>query len=334
MEDFVTTSSQYSIITSSSSSFGEPLSTVNPANSTEILSDFHEAKISSQQDSVKYDPLSKEGGSIQDSNSNNGLETSASFSSAEESSGLNNVQTAVLSACGVLVVGGIAVGIFVWKNTYENKTPGALASDNQDNGHFNLNRQFSLEKYHSHVQQKKQRKQSMKEATSEKNEQDDTMQDISNRVHYQTEYNPDISIALPTLEQEKENFFSIGSNFLKESTIFSDIHQSSKTDKTLLLANLEEGLFSFEDFNTPHLPKPEENSVAINVPQTETDQPALQPIRENNRVPSAEDPQYDPTALTYSLRKFLQTPVLQQSPIHISIDLGIDDDDEEEEEKQ
>ena len=140
MEDFTTSvstsfiaSSSTSFVTSSSFSFGEPLSTVLAANKADIISDFHEAQLVKQKPNINNlggkgreilptKENSDQAGSVQDKynqgqvidSGSAGLDDSINESTA---TGLSKVEAGILSACGILVVAGIAVGIFVWKNT-------------------------------------------------------------------------------------------------------------------------------------------------------------------------------------------------------------------------
>lgn len=132
MEDF-TISASTSFITSSSSSFGEPLSTVSVANTPDILSDFHEAKLvkpkpnpnspgGNRRESLPAKEDGEQAGSVQDKyNQDQDIDSGSAGlgDSIDEytATGLSRVEAGVLSACGILVVAGIAVGIFVWKNT-------------------------------------------------------------------------------------------------------------------------------------------------------------------------------------------------------------------------
>ncbi|KAG2203219.1 hypothetical protein INT46_002501 [Mucor plumbeus] len=140
LEDFTTSvstsfiaSSSTSFVTSSSFSFGEPLSTVLAANKADIISDFHEAQLVKQKPNINNlggkgreilptKENSDQAGSVQDKynqgqvidSGSAGLDDSINESTA---TGLSKVEAGILSACGILVVAGIAVGIFVWKNT-------------------------------------------------------------------------------------------------------------------------------------------------------------------------------------------------------------------------
>lgn len=150
LEDFTTsasttsiTSSSTSFITSSSFSFGEPSSTVLAANKPDIISDFHEAQLAKQRPNLnnlggkgrEVLPAKEDGeqaGSVQDKYDQGQVIDSGSAGlgdSIDESTttGLSRVEAGILSACGILVVAGIAVGIFVWKNTTKRRN-----SRNQD----------------------------------------------------------------------------------------------------------------------------------------------------------------------------------------------------------
>ncbi|OBZ91722.1 hypothetical protein A0J61_00200 [Choanephora cucurbitarum] len=100
--------------------------TLISAASYETISNFHEAKVAHPPHQLGLPPLVENqptnlpGFDLPDDTSS-GIEQNPSSSEETVSSGLSRVETAVLSTCGVLVIAGIAVGIFVWRNTARNR---------------------------------------------------------------------------------------------------------------------------------------------------------------------------------------------------------------------
>lgn len=173
-----------------------------------------------------------------------------------------------------MVVGGIAVGIFVWRNTNEKNAQ--LDIENQDHP-----LELSIPTIDSHQVYMHRKKWEKRPMNSEK-EQDIALQAMSN--------------------QDKENFLPIGSNFLKESTIFSDAHRPA--DKSLI-SKFDNGLFAFNDFDLNKSPRQS---------------------RPPGHIPSAEDPRHNPLTLTPMLQRVLHTPTVQDSPIRIPLRLTDDSD--------
>ncbi|KAI8072249.1 uncharacterized protein B0P05DRAFT_639055 [Gilbertella persicaria] len=125
----------YSSASASTSTFSidEALKTLIEAASYETMSNFHEAKVADSRPNSPPKPVHTEP-AIQDDYS--GDMDSGSDGITEDNTGLSRVETAVLSTCGVLVVAGIAVGLFVWKNT---------STRNSANGMSDLEQQYDRE---------------------------------------------------------------------------------------------------------------------------------------------------------------------------------------------
>ncbi|KAI8354175.1 hypothetical protein BD560DRAFT_426830 [Blakeslea trispora] len=101
--------------------------TLIAAASFETVSNFHEAKVAHPAHPLDLPPLAdgqptRLPGLDFPSDVTSGIDQNVSSSEGESSaSGLSRVETVVLSTCGILVVAGIAVGIFVWRNTTRNR---------------------------------------------------------------------------------------------------------------------------------------------------------------------------------------------------------------------
>ncbi|GAA5798927.1 hypothetical protein HPULCUR_004335 [Helicostylum pulchrum] len=347
-----------SSITSSFSSITTSSSTINSLSSSswelETFSDFHEAKVANPK------PNPDKPNSVQDSSSTfeDNINHNQDLGSSNEgntnanttsSSALSNVEAGILSACGILVVAGIAVGIFVWKNTSERRnlrqSHGTL--DLEQNGHPDDDNDDDDTT-------------SFKHTTKESSQYEHTK-------HQQ-------GIKLPCMVYDKNDFFSNWQrkNDTGQGDFQYEPNQKSPTrvisekapaasDLRFQIPTFKHTLFSSEDEIQ------NSNKIRINIEEDDDDDsleekdtsppnehvvdddyiitashlrnsdyspmfapaPQLQP--NNQARPSALDPTYDPAAITYPLQKFLRgvatTP--NQTPCVIPIQLDHQDDDTE-----
>ncbi|CEP08253.1 hypothetical protein [Parasitella parasitica] len=389
LEDF-TTSSSSSFITSSSSSFGEPLSTVSAAGNPDVLSDFHEAKLVKP----KPDPNNpggkerlpaKEDGSVQDKyNQDQDIDSGSAGlgDSIDESTatGLNKVEAGVLSACGILVVAGIAVGIFVWKNNTKRRnlrhqeTSMADLEYNHDldmNGGNPMMAKGEVMQPAKETSQQPMRQtddiQSVKSAATSNSEslaiiQKQLQQEIEQEERFQLQQlrqQPAINLTLPAFERDEDDFFASWEQRNRRPSFQHKFSQqiSEQHEAVLQVPKFEHVLFAPEESNpitSVRRPRAAEESkkadasqsnstaaAGIDVSSTyhtpevgkEYDMTNLSPGVQANTAPrpSALDPALDPTAITYPLQKFLNTPTqsFSKSPAQIPVELGDSDQDDD-----
>lgn len=308
---------------------------------TETLSDFHEAKVVRPKQNIDTPDLSKP--IQQESNASTFEDTINQDQDLGSSSedivtsiddphhGLSNVETGILSACGILVVAGIAVGILVWKNSSERR---------------NLRRKHEF-------------------SISDIEHNDDQERDICFKIIKEPYKDP--GLKLPSILYDQHDFITnwqrkdISHHHSTEPNQNSPTRLiSDKAPATLLsdltkfqIPTLKHTLFSSEEDGIV----PQSNKIRINMeeqhispdnsPEEEKESYILSrnsnyslmfanslQIQTNQAGrPSALDPMYDPTALTYPLKKFLrETSTLTESlsVTQIALHLHSDYDDEEE----
>lgn len=279
-------------------------------------------------------------------------------------SALSNVEAGVLSACGVLVVAGIAVGIFVWKNTTRRRNlrrnHDMPMHDLESNGEGGDNGAFA-----------------MKERLGALGGKD--IVDVS-LSQLQSGSGLKAVVTIPDAARVRDDFFtnwqrrnqqgdSGGNNNFefepkpkliqeqiipdKTNTVFDLTQQVLSPEKEAAIISEEDIVDALQQTGVPNLEQPNESNdlkifsklddVAAEINQVEklSDQlgePAIAqlstevPITQTNAttaIPSALDPTYDPTALTYPLQKFLRTPASAPSPMQISVNIISDDDEDE-----
>jgi hypothetical protein len=390
-----------SYVTASSSHHGGSYSTYSAAL-TDTLSDFHEAKVahprhggqrSDRQPSLS--PTDDNIGSIQDKyNEGQELDSGSDIlsDSLEEtdSVGLSRVEAGVLSACGVLVVAGIAVGIFVWRNTIRRRDlrgqgnatdlESHLDSDPHDKGSNSLITNSVLSMEDINGQQKKQRRLGKQKQDASLNKSVVTMKPNQEEQHQMIEIQdpskPTVigDMVLPALEQSNDNMFA--SDELQQTianiTIeleqtpsqsnISDHKEKLASDAILDTFQLSEQSLNIGENNVTRLHPVDTVNLRPNstnddmssiyktpdtmeldkdsIPAAQLDSSTYKPnlsgspgIEENTTAhTSALDPTFDPTALTYPLKKLLHTPRTIASPAQISVDLGRYEEDHDEDE--
>ncbi|KAK4519618.1 uncharacterized protein ATC70_009855 [Mucor velutinosus] len=406
LEDFTTTTSA-SFITSSSSSFGEPLSTVSAAETPDVLSDFHEAKLVNPKldpnhpgGSIERLPAKQDeeqAGSVQDKyNQDRDIDSGSAGlgETIDESTatGLSKVEAGVLSVCGILVVAGIAVGIFVWKNTTKRRnlrdrdTSMADLEYNHDldmsggdpiavkNTTTTIMPKAALEPSIKSQQRLNDDMQSVKSNTTNNSEslamiQKQLQQELEEEERLQLQQlkqQPIINLTLPAFERDEDDFLtSWEQRNSKPSTSNTNppqqISEQLQPQSSFQLPKLEHTLFTSEN---AIISVNKTQAVEIVYGETEEDgiiqpnsiaaaqvastyhtpdigkeyemaylSPGLQSNTATSR-PSAADPLYNPTAITYPLQKFLNTPTQSfKSPVQIPVELGGNQEEEEEEEE-
>ncbi|KAL9551198.1 hypothetical protein MBANPS3_004374 [Mucor bainieri] len=411
LEDFTTTTSA-SFVTSSSSSFGEPLSTVSAAGTPDVLSDFHEAKLVNPKPDPNHPggrkerpPAKQDGepaGSVQDKyNQDQDIDSGSAGlgETIDESTatGLSKVEAGVLSACGILVVAGIAVGIFVWKNTTKRRNLRDRETSMADL-EYNHDLDMSggnpmavkdsittampkavLEPSLKSQQRFNDDMQSVKSNTTNNSDslamiQKQLQQELEEEERLQLQQlkqKPIINLTLPAFERDEDDFFTSWEQRNSKLSTTSDTNPpqqiSEQQPASFQLPKLEHTLFTSEEaiisVNKPQAveivyDETEEDDIiqpnsiaAAHVSSTyhtpevgkEYEMADLSPGLQANTAPSrpsATDPLHDPTAITYPLQKFLNTPTQSfKSPVQIPVELGNsheeeEDQDEEEEEKE
>ncbi|KAG2208560.1 hypothetical protein INT47_010256 [Mucor saturninus] len=296
-------SSTTSIATSSYFSF------LPTDSSLDSLSDFHEAKVArpknNQNNPETLTPVQAPV-IIKDDINEESLDNNEDFTGPLP--GLSNIETGILGACGILVVAGIAVGIFVWKNT---------------------SRRSNLRQNHELP------------ISDEEGDDFDYMKQLNNKQG--------ISVPLPAIY--RDDFFSNwqrrngkhnDSNFQYEprqkSPMVKVISEKQPLDLKFQIPAFEHAIFNSEqEANTGN------NKISLNVEEDyiitakHLRNSDYGPMfsgglpQANITRPSALDPTYDPTAITYQLQKFLKSaPALQSvSPMEISLNLESDEEPKE-----
>ncbi|GAN02853.1 hypothetical protein MAM1_0029d02301 [Mucor ambiguus] len=403
LEDFTTTTSA-SFITSSLSSFGEPLSTVSAAGTPDVLSDFHEAKLVNPKPDPNHPggrkerlPAKQDGGqagSVQDKyNQDQDIDSGSAGlgETIDESTatGLSKVEAGVLSACGILVVAGIAVGIFVWKNTTKRRN---LRDRDMSMADLEYNHDSDmgggdpmavkssiittmpkavLEPSIKSQQRFNDDMQSVKSNTTNNSEslamiQKQLQQELEEEERLQLQQlkqQPIINLTLPAFERDEDDFFTsweqCNSKLSSTSTtslpqqIPEQLQPSFQLSKlitskdAIISANKTQAVeVVYDETEQNDIIQP--NSIAAahvssthHTPDVGKEyemadlSPSLQANTANAR-PSATDPLHDPTAITYPLQKFLNTPTQSfKSPVQIPVELGnsLEEEDEEGEEE-
>ncbi|KAL7318192.1 hypothetical protein PS15m_004449 [Mucor circinelloides] len=407
LEDFTTTTSA-SFITSSSSSFGEPLSTVSAAGAPDVLSDFHEAKLvdpkpdpnhpggsGARKDRLPAKQDGEQAGTVQDKyNQDQDIDSGSAGlgETIDESTatGLSKVEAGVLSACGILVVAGIAVGIFVWKNTTKRRN---LRDQDMTMADLEYNHDLDmsggdpmavknsmatampkavLEPSIKSQQRLNDDLQSVKSNTTNNSEslaiiQKQLQQELEEEERLQLQQlkqQPIINLTLLAFERDEDDFFAsweqrnskpanTNQQQISEQPQQPDIHsfQLPKLEHTLFAS--EEPIISvnktqaveivYDETKEDAIIQPNSIAAAAHVASTyhtpevgkEYEMANLSPGLQTNTAsrPSAMDPLHDPTAITYPLQKFLNTPTQSfKSPVQIPVDLGNSLGEEEEEE--
>ncbi|KAL7332403.1 hypothetical protein PS15p_204453 [Mucor circinelloides] len=406
LEDFTTTTSA-SFITSSLSSFGEPLSTVSAAGAPDVLSDFHEAKLvdpkpdpnhpggnGARKDRLPAKQDGEQAGTVQDKyNQDQDIDSGSAGlgETIDESTatGLSKVEAGVLSACGILVVAGIAVGIFVWKNTTKRRN---LRDQDMTMADLEYNHDLDmsggdpmavknsmatampkavLEPSIKSQQRLNDDLQSVKSNTTNNSEslaiiQKQLQQELEEEERLQLQQlkqQPIINLTLPAFERDEDDFFAsweqrnskpanTNQQQISEQPQQPDIHsfQLPKLEHTLFAS--EEPIISvnktqaveivYDETKEDAIIQPNSIAAAAHVASTyhtpevgkEYEMANLSPGLQTNTAsrPSAMDPLHDPTAITYPLQKFLNTPTQSfKSPVQIPVDLGNSLGEEEEE---
>ncbi|KAI8645910.1 hypothetical protein BD408DRAFT_480193 [Parasitella parasitica] len=402
LEDFTTLSAS-SFITSSSSSFGEPLSTVSAAGAPDVLSDFHEAKLvkpkpdPNNPSGRERQPGKEEAGTVQDKyNQDQDIDSGSAGlgDSIDESTatGLSKVEAGVLSACGILVVAGIAVGIFVWKNNTKRRSlrhQDTSMADLEYNHDLDMNGGDPMIVKGSTVQipratlpqQHKQQTddiQSVKSAATSNSEslaiiQKQLQQELEQEERFQVlqpREQPAINLTLPAFERDGDDFFSTWVQRNSKPSSQNEISQqiSEQHETAFQMPKFEHALFVAPEEADPIIPVKKSRAVqlvynnlkkadgiqsnsiaaaagvdtssAFHTPQVgkEYEMVSLSPGQQANTAPrpSALDPAHDPTAITYPLQKFLNTPTTQsfKSPAQISVELGHDDQNDDQDDDQ
>lgn len=372
LEDFIPTST-YSYVTASSSSYGEPSSTV-AATTSDILSDFHEAKLVHPKPAnpdVPNQPLVPNTpnfeSSVQDDiNQIQDLGSSTENLLHEEKqqlSALSNVEAGVLSACGVLVVAGIAVGIFVWKNTTRRRN-------------LRRNHDMPMHDLESNGEGGEDGALTAKERLGALGGKD--IVDVS-LSQLQSGSGLKAVVTIPDTARGREDFFTNwqrrnqqgNDNFEfepkqklieqqiipdKTNTVFDLTQQVLSPEKEEAIISEDDVVDALQQTAIPNLEQPNESNdlkifsklddAAAEITQVEESgqlgEPAAaqlstkSPNTQTNTttaIPSALDPTYDPTALTYPLQKFLRTPASAFSPMQISVNISSEDDDEDDDDE-
>jgi len=406
LEDFTTTTSA-SFITSSLSSFGEPLSTVSAAGTPDVLSDFHEAKLvdpkpdhnhpggsGARKDRLPAKPDGEQAGTVQDKyNQDQDIDSGSAGlgETIDESTatGLSKVEAGVLSACGILVVAGIAVGIFVWKNTTKRRNlrdQDMTMTDLEYNHDLDMSGgdpmavknsmatampKAVLEPSIKSQQRLNDDLQSVKSNTTNNSEslaiiQKQLQQELEEEERLQLQQlkqQPIINLTLPAFERDEDDFFAsweqrnskptnTNQQQISEQLQQPDIHsfQLPKLEHTLFAS--EDPIISVNKTQAVEIVYDETKEDAIIQPNSiaaatahvtstyhtpevgkEYEMANLSPGLQTNTAsrPSAMDPLHDPTAITYPLQKFLNTPTQSfKSPVQIPVDLGNSLGEEEE----
>ncbi|KAI8051866.1 hypothetical protein BDF21DRAFT_456745 [Thamnidium elegans] len=329
--------SAFSSITSSSSSSSS--STTNTSSCVlETSSDFHEAKVAHpkpnpDKPNAVQDPTS----TFQDTiNHNHDLGSSNEADTSDHhqpSSALSNVEAGILSACGILVVAGIAVGIFVWKNTTDRRNLRQNPSDLEQNDDTSFK--------HTKSQYEHSKQQSIKlpsnvydkndffsnwQRKNDKGEYEPNQKSPTRVISEKAPATTDLRFQIPTF---KHSLFSSEDEIQNNNKIRINIEEDDDDDDD----SLEEAHTSpnkHDDnyiITASHLRNSDYSPMFAPSPQ----------LQSNQERPSALDPTYDPTAITYPLQKFLRdipTPDQNHSVIPINIQLNNQDDAESIEEKE
>ncbi|KAF1804469.1 hypothetical protein FB192DRAFT_1467535 [Mucor lusitanicus] len=406
LEDFTTTTSA-SFITSSSSSFGGPLSTVSAAGTPDVLSDFHEAKLvnpkpdphnpGGRKERLPAKQDGEQAGSVQDKyNQDQDIDSGSAGlgETIDESTatGLSKVEAGVLSACGILVVAGIAVGIFVWKNTAKRRNlrdRDMSMADLEHNHDLDMSGgdpmavknaitttmpKAVLEPSIKSQQRLNDDMQSVKSNTTNNSEslamiQKQLQKELEEEERLQLQQlkqQPIIDLTLPAFERDEDDFFTSWEQRNSRLSTTSNTNPppqqiSEQLQPSFQLPKLEHTLFTSEDAiisvnktqaveivydETEEDDLIQPNSIAAahasstyHTPDIgkEYEQADLSPGLQANTAtarPSATDPLHDPTAITYPLQKFLNTPTQSfKSPVQIPVELGNNHEEEEEEEE-
>jgi hypothetical protein len=385
-----TTSISQSYIAPSVSHYSVPYGTY-PAVLTDTLSDFHEAKVAHPRHGLQkperqpsLSPTEDNIGSVQDKytegqdldSGSNGLSDSLEET---DSVGLSKVEAGVLSACGILVVAGVAVGIFVWKNTVRRRDlrdlrdQGDMADleshldtddpHGKDGNSTIVNGSLSLEDINQQQKNRRHTDQQVKDMPELVQKEEHPMiemQDLS-------KYSVIKDMVIPEIEQTNGGLFAIDDQQQAHASItIEPEHMSSRSNisdhKELITASfldilqlsnqledLERKLHPVDTANlqrnsatddlssiykTPDSIEQDKDSIPAAQLDNSTYDPAFNstPGIEDNVTarPSALDPLFDPTALTYPLKKLLHTPRTIASPAQISVDLGEEDDGDDE----
>ncbi|CAO3650966.1 unnamed protein product [Mucor hiemalis] len=351
LEDFIPTSS-YSYVTSSWSSHGQSSST-DTAPSSDILSDFHEAKLVHPKPGnpdIPNIPLTPNtphpDSSVQDNFNQDqdlGSSTENLLHQEKQLSALSNVEAGVLSACGVLVVAGIAVGIFVWKNTTRRRNlrrnhdmPMHDIESNGEGGDGEVKEKLgALERN------------DILDVSLSKLQSGSGLKAVVTLPERALDRN-DFFTNWQRRNQEGGNEFEPKPKLLQEEIIPDKSSNAAVFDLTLQVSSSEkEAVISDDDAVITQQIKQsinieEDNDLKIvpildgsaeiskvdgstNAPLSTQRQTSTAPA-----IPSALDPSYDPTSLTYPLQKFLRTPTINApSPMQISVNIGSDNDDDD-----
>lgn len=292
-------SSTTSIATSSYFSF------LPTDSSLDSLSDFHEAKVArpkKNQNSPETQTPAQESVIIKNDLNEESLDNNEDFTGPLP--GLSNIETGILGACGILVVAGIAVGIFVWKNTSRRRNlrhSHELPVSDEEGDDFDYLKQLDTKRsikaplpaiYRDDFFSNWQRRNGKHNDSSFQYE----PRQKSPMVKVISEKQPlDLKFQIPTFEH----------------AIFNSEQEPDIANNKIPL-NVEEDYI----ITTKHLRNSDYGPMfSGGLPQA------------NITRPSALDPTYDPTAITYQLQKFLKsTPALQNvSPMQISLNLDLDE---------
>lgn len=401
--DASTSSFVTSYIASSSSFDSMPYATF-PVVLTDTLSDFHEAKVAQPRQGLQkpdkvpsLSPTDDNIGSIQDKYNENQESDSHSHGSSdslEETSssvGLSRVEAGVVSVCGILVVAGIAVGIFVWKNTVRRRSlrdQGDMADlenyIDPDNHHDNsnnpiiVNGALSLKENRDRQQKKIQRFNQQENNTAPFNTSGETMMkpaqeqdqpesqaigmqelskdpiildktspalELSSNNHIlakdadKQQPNTSTTVTIEQVQTEltsQPNILDRKEEVTNDTLQMSDPEQAPQPHLANIAALQPHSIHDTPSYihNTPNLLDLEKESTLAPKLDNCTNEPIFNgsPGIEGNvsTYPSALDPAFDPTALTYPLKKLMHTPRIITSSAHISVDLSRHEDDEAE----
>ncbi|CAO3619057.1 unnamed protein product [Mucor fragilis] len=417
LEDFTTTTSA-SFITSSSSSFGEPLSTVSAAGTPDVLSDFHEAKLVNPKPDPNHPggrkerlPAKQDGeqaGSVQDKyNQDQDIDSGSAGlgETIDESTatGLSKIEAGVLSACGILVVAGIAVGIFVWKNTTKRRNlrdRDMSMADLEHNHDLDMGGGDPMAVKNSiattttntttmpkavlepSIKSQQRLNDDMQSVKSNATNNSGSLAMIQKQLQQELEQEerlqlqqlkqqPIINLTLPAFERDDDDFFTSWEHRNSKPSTATNTHppqqipEQPQPQPSFQLPKLEHTLFALEDSiisvnktqaveivydetEEDDIIQPNSIAAAAHVSSTyhtpdigkDYEMADLSPGVQANTTtsrPSAADPLHDPTAITYPLQKFLNTPTQSfKSPVQIPVVLGSnleeeEDDDEEDE---
>lgn len=277
--------------------------------SLDALSNFHEAKVARpRKNENKPETLNpvQEPTMIKD----NINEESVDANDAKDDytgplPGLSNVETGILGACGILVVAGIAVGIFVWKNTTRRRNlrgSHELPISDEEGNDFDYIKQL------------------------------DTKEGI--RVPMPAIYRDDFFT-----NWQRKNGANQDSNLQYErrqkSPMVKVISEKQPSDLKFQTPTFEHGIFySDQEANesSNKIPLNVEKSYIITAKHLRNSD--YGPMfnggspQANITRPSALDPTYDPTAITYQLQKFLKNSPASQSvsPMQISLHLSLEEE--------